>query len=60
MLFCLDFIEFQILADHTPDAGNWNQGYQYITQTPSLPETQLAEFQTGPVQKLTKKTQTLC
>ena len=32
MLFCLDFIEFQILADHTLDVGNWNQGYQYIAQ----------------------------
>ena len=32
MLFCLDFIEFQILADHTPDVRNWNQSYQYITQ----------------------------
>ena len=32
MLFCLDFIKFQILADHTPDVGNQNQGYQYITQ----------------------------
>ena len=32
MLFCLDFVEFQILADHTQDVGNQNQGYQYISQ----------------------------
>ena len=29
-------------------------------KTSSLPETQLTQFQTGPVQKLAKKTQTLC
>ena len=29
---CLDFVEFQILADHTQDVRNWNQGYQYISQ----------------------------
>ena len=31
MLFCLDFVEFQILADHTQDVGNQNQGYHYIS-----------------------------
>ena len=55
ILFCLDFVEFQIHADHTQDVRNQNQGYQYSHWTSSLPETQLAEIQTGPVQKLTKK-----
>ena len=32
MLFCSDFVEFQILADHTQDVGNQNKGYQYISQ----------------------------
>ena len=31
MLFCLDFVEFQIHADHTQDIRNQNQGYQYIS-----------------------------
>ena len=31
MLICLDFVEFQILAEHTQDVQNWNQGYQYIS-----------------------------
>ena len=59
MLFCFDFVEFQILADHTQDVCNQNQGYQYISSTSSLPETQLAEIQTGPALKLAKKKQTL-
>ena len=29
MLNCLDFVEFQIHADHTQDVSNQNQGYQY-------------------------------
>ena len=28
----LCFVEFQILADNTQDVGNWNQGYQHISQ----------------------------
>ena len=39
MLFCLNFVEFQILADHTQDVGNRNQGYQYICQTSNLSES---------------------
>ena len=31
MTFHLDFVEFQIHADHTQDVGNWNQGYQDIS-----------------------------
>ena len=31
MQFCLDFVEFQILADHTQDVRNQNQDYQYIS-----------------------------
>ena len=31
MPFYLDFVEFQIHADHTQDVGNQNQGYQYIS-----------------------------
>ena len=59
MLFCLDFVDFQILADHTQDVRNWNQGYQYISSTSSLPETELAEIWTMLVLKLAKKKQTL-
>ena len=55
MLNCLDFTGFQIHADHTQYVRNWNQGYQYIIPTSSLPETQLAEIWTRPVPKLTKK-----
>ena len=31
MIFCLDFVESQIHADHTQDVRNWNQGYQDIS-----------------------------
>ena len=32
MIFCLDFVEFQIHADHTQDVGNWNPWYLDISQ----------------------------
>ena len=43
MLFFLDFVEFQILADHTQDVRNWNQGYQCIL--PDLQFTRNSTYQ---------------
>ena len=31
VIFCLEFAESQIHADHTQDVRNWNQGYQDIS-----------------------------
>ena len=31
MIIHLDFVEWQIHADHTQDVGNWNQWYQDIS-----------------------------
>ena len=31
MIFCLDFVEFQIHAGHTQDVGNQNQWYEDIS-----------------------------
>ena len=52
MLFCLDFVEFQI---HVEMSETGTKATSTSHQTSNLPETQLAEIQTGPVPKLTKK-----
>ena len=44
MIFCLDFVEFQIHADHTQDVGIQNQGYQDIS-----PDLQFTRSSTWPV-----------
>ena len=59
MLFCLDFIEIQILLTTPQMLETGTKATSTSHKTSSLPGTQLAKFLTGPVQKLTKKTQTL-
>ena len=44
VIFCMDFVEFHIYADHTQDVGNQNQGTRTSHQTSSLPEVQLGQF----------------